>query len=79
MHVCMCVNGTYKRCDNKEKWLISVISLQMSTEIFRIQALGGYPLILMRLLTQTIWEGDPVNFYSEPVFVVHQKMRQVAL
>lgn len=49
MDVCvrMCVNGTYKRCDNKEIRLIS--DMQMSTETFRIQALGRYPLIPMRL------------------------------
>lgn len=62
----------------KKIWLNS--GIRMSTETFRIQDLGGYPTYSNEtVLAQTVWEKDPVNFCSEPVFVVHQKMRQVAL
>lgn len=46
MTVCIygyvCVNGTYKRCDNKEICLTS--DMQMTTDTFRTEALGGHSL-----------------------------------
>lgn len=51
----VCVNGTYKICDYEEVELIS--DMQMSTDTFRITALGGSPLNPVRRLPQSTLFG----------------------
>ena len=62
-------NGTYKKCDNEEIWLIS--DTQMSIDTFKIQALGEYPLMSMRLsLRRPFWKRSLKTFFQSQ-FIWH--------